>query len=96
MRRASNVLDNRDELRLPLHGLGGSLVEPAAIAQLCFGIGRLLLWRLRDCCPFTSSGQRVALANGIRVGPKVNAVAGSQGHNKDPPRCRAARPSHSQ
>jgi hypothetical protein len=49
MRRASNVIDNRDELRLPLHGLGGSLVELAAIAQLCFGIGRLILLRLRDC-----------------------------------------------
>jgi hypothetical protein len=42
MRRASNVIDNRDELRLGLHGLGGSLVELAAIAQLCFGIGRLI------------------------------------------------------
>jgi hypothetical protein len=69
MRNTSNVTDSRDELRLPLHGLGGSLVELAAIAQLCFGIG-LILWRLRDCCPFTSSGQRVALATGIRVRPK--------------------------
>jgi len=30
MRRASNVIDNRDELRLALHGLGRSLVELAA------------------------------------------------------------------